>query len=96
MDLISFIKDIATPVLAVMGSAIGLFQVYRGQKEKRRAQAEQISAWWARVDDDCCVENEDNNSQDSDNKFEQPPRKDKSQYYVGIILLNQSQTPLEI
>lgn len=94
MDLMLFIKDIATPVLAVMGSAIGLFQVYRGQKEKRRAQAEQISAWWARVDDDRCIENEDNNSRDSDNKFEQPPRKDKSQYYVGIILLNQSQTPI--
>ena len=94
MDLMSFIKDIATPVLAVMGSAIGLFQIYQGQKEKRRAQAEQISAWWVRVDDDCCCENENSNSQDDDNKFEQPPHKDEPQYYVGMVLLNQSQTPI--
>ena len=94
MDLMSFIKDIATPVLAVMGSAIGLFQIYQGQKEKRRAQAEQISAWWARVDDDRCCENENSNSQDDDNKFEQPPHKDEPQYYVGMVLLNQSQTPI--
>ena len=94
MDLMSFIKDIATPVLAVMGSAIGLFQIYQGQKEKRRAQAEQISAWWARVDDDRCCKNEDSNSQDDDNKFEQPPHKDEPQYYVGMVLLNQSQTPI--
>lgn len=94
MDLMSFIKDIATPVLAVMGSAIGLFQIYQGQKEKRRAQAEQISAWWVRVDDDRCVEKEENDSRNSRNKFEQPPREDKPQYYVGIVLLNQSQTPI--
>lgn len=94
MDLMSFIKDIATPVLAVMGSAIGLFQVYRGQKEKIRAQAEQISAWWARVDDDRCDEKEENDSRNSGNKFGQPPREDKPQYHAGIILLNQSQTPI--
>ena len=40
MDLMSFIKDIAMPVLAVMGSTIALFQGYRGHKEKIRAQAE--------------------------------------------------------
>lgn len=90
----SFIKDIATPVLAVMGSAIGLFQIYQGQKEKRRAQAEQISAWWARVDDDRCDEKEENDSRNSGNKFGQPPREDKPQYHAGIILLNQSQTPI--
>lgn len=94
MDLMSFIKDIATPVLAVMGSAIGLFQIYQGQKEKRRAQAEQISAWWARVDDDRCDEKEENDSRNSGNKFGQPPREDKPQYHAGIILLNQSQTPI--
>ena len=94
MDLMSFIKDIATQVLAVMGSAIGLFQIYQGQKEKRRAQAEQISAWWARVDDDRCDEKEENDSRNSGNKFGQPPREDKTQYHVGIILLNQSQTPI--
>ena len=90
MDLMLFIKDIATQVLAVMGSAIGLFQIYQGQKEKRRAQAEQISAWWARVDDDRCGENED----ESDNRFGQPPHKDALQYHVGMVLLNQSQTPI--
>ena len=90
MDLMSFIKDIATPVLAVMGSTIALFQGYRGHKEKIRAQAEQISAWWARVDDDRRVENED----ESDNRFGQPPHKDALQYHAGIILLNQSQTPI--
>ena len=90
MDLMLFIKDIAMPVLAVMGSAIGLFQIYQGQKEKRRAQAEQISAWWARVDDDRCDENED----ESDNRFGQPPHKDALQYHVGMVLLNQSQTPI--
>lgn len=94
MDLMSFIKDIAMPVLAVMGSTIGLFQVYRGQKEKIRAQAEQISAWWARVDDDRCDEKEENDSRNSGNKFGQPPREDKPQYHAGIILLNQSQTPI--
>ena len=94
MDLMSFIKDIAMPVLAVMGSAIGLFQIYQGQKEKRRAQAEQISAWWARVDDDRCDEKEENDSRNSGNKFGQPPREDKPQYHAGIILLNQSQTPI--
>ena len=94
MDLMPFIKDIATPVLAVMGSAIGLFQIYQGQKEKRRAQAEQISAWWARVDDDRCDEKEENDSRNSGNKFGQPPREDKPQYHAGIILLNQSQTPI--
>lgn len=94
MDLMSFIKDIATPVLAVMGSAIGLFQIYQGQKEKRRAQAEQISAWWARVDDDRCGEKEENDSRNSGNKFEQPPCKDALQYHVGMVLLNQSQTPI--
>ena len=94
MDLMLFIKDIATPVLAVMGSAIGLFQIYQGQKEKRRAQAEQISAWWARVDDDRCDEKEENDSRNSGNKFGQPPREDKPQYHAGIILLNQSQTPI--
>ena len=90
MDLMSFIKDIATPVLAVMGSTIALFQGYRGHKEKIRAQAEQISAWWARVDDDRCDENED----ESDNRFGQPPHKDALQYHVGMVLLNQSQTPI--
>ena len=90
MDLMSFIKDIATPVLAVMGSTIALFQGYRGHKEKIRAQAEQISAWWARVDDDRCGENED----ESDNRFGQPPHKDALQYHVGMVLLNQSQTPI--
>ena len=94
MDLMLFIKDIAMPVLAVMGSAIGLFQIYQGQKEKRRAQAEQISAWWARVDDDRCDEKEENDSRNSGNKFGQPPREDKPQYHAGIILLNQSQTPI--
>lgn len=94
MDLMSFIKDIATPVLAVMGSAIGLFQIYQGQKEKRRAQAEQISAWWVRVDDDCCGEKEENDSLNSGNKFGQPPCKDALQYHVGMVLLNQSQTPI--
>lgn len=94
MDLMLFIKDIAMPVLAVMGSAIGLFQIYQGQKEKRRAQAEQISAWWVRVDDDCCVEKEENDSRNSSNKFERSPHKDEPQYYVGIVLLNQSQTPI--
>lgn len=90
MDLMSFIKDIAMPVLAVMGSTIALFQGYRGHKEKIRAQAEQISAWWARVDDDRCGENED----ESDNRFGQPPHKDALQYHVGMVLLNQSQTPI--
>ena len=90
MDLMLFIKDIATPVLAVMGSTIALFQGYRGHKEKIRAQAEQISAWWARVDDDRCGENED----ESDNRFGQPPHKDALQYHVGMVLLNQSQTPI--
>lgn len=94
MDLMSFIKDIATPVLAVMGSTIALFQGYRGHKEKIRAQAEQISAWWARVDDDRCDEKEENDSRNSGNKFGQPPREDKLQYHAGIILLNQSQTPI--
>lgn len=94
MDLMSFIKDIATPVLAVMGSTIALFQGYRGHKEKIRAQAEQISAWWARVDDDRCGEKEENDSRNSGNKFGQPPREDKPQYHAGIILLNQSQTPI--
>ena len=94
MDLMSFIKDIATPVLAVMGSTIALFQGYRGHKEKIRAQAEQISAWWARVDDDRCDEKEENDSRNSGNKFGQPPREDKPQYHAGIILLNQSQTPI--
>ena len=94
MDLMSFINNIATPLLAVMGSTIGLFQVYRGQKEKIRAQAEQISAWWARVDDDRCDEKEENDSRNSGNKFGQPPREDKPQYHAGIILLNQSQTPI--
>ena len=94
MDLMLFIKDIATPVLAVMGSAIGLFQVYRGQKEKIRAQAEQISAWWARVDDDRCDEKEENDSRNSGNRFGQPPHKDALQYHVGMVLLNQSQTPI--
>lgn len=94
MDLMSFIKDIATQVLAVMGSAIGLFQIYQGQKEKRRAQAEQISAWWARVDDDRCDEKEENDSRNSGNKFGQPPHKDALQYHVGMVLLNQSQTPI--
>lgn len=94
MDLMSFIKDIATPVLAVMGSTIALFQGYRGHKEKIRAQAEQISAWWVRVDDDRCDEKEENDSRNSGNKFGQPPREDKPQYHAGIILLNQSQTPI--
>ena len=94
MDLMSFIKDIAMPVLAVMGSTIALFQGYRGHKEKIRAQAEQISAWWARVDDDRCDEKEENDSRNSGNKFGQPPREDKPQYHAGIILLNQSQTPI--
>ena len=94
MDLMSFIKDIATPVLAVMASTIALFQGYRGHKEKIRAQAEQISAWWARVDDDRCDEKEENDSRNSGNKFGQPPREDKPQYHAGIILLNQSQTPI--
>lgn len=94
MDLMSFINNIATPLLAVMGLTIGLFQVYRGQKEKIRAQAEQISAWWARVDDDRCDEKEENDSRNSGNKFGQPPREDKPQYHAGIILLNQSQTPI--
>ena len=94
MDLMSFIKDIATPVLAVMASTIALFQGYRGHKEKIRAQAEQISAWWARVDDDRCDEKEENDSRNSGNKFGQPPREDKPQYHAGIVLLNQSQTPI--
>lgn len=94
MDLMSFIKDIATPVLAVMGSTIALFQGYRGHKEKIRAQAEQISAWWARVDDDRCDEKEENDSRNSGNKFGQPPCKDALQYHVGMVLLNQSQTPI--
>lgn len=80
--------------MAVMGSAIGLFQVYRGQKEKIRAQAEQISAWWARVDDDRCDEKEENDSRNSGNRFGQPPHKDALQYHVGMVLLNQSQTPI--
>lgn len=90
MDLMSFINNIATPLLAVMGSAIGLFQVYRGQKEKIKAQAEQIGAWWARIDDGRRVENED----ESNNRFGQPPHKDTLQYHVGMVLLNQSQTPI--
>ena len=94
MDLMSFIKDIATPVLAVIGSTIALFQGYRGHKEKIRAQAEQISAWWARVDDDRCDEKEENDSRNSGNRFGQPPHKDALQYHVGMVLLNQSQTPI--
>lgn len=90
MDLMSFINNIATPLLAVMGSAIGLFQGYRGQKEKIKAQAEQISAWWVRIDNDCRVESED----ESNNRFGQPPHKDALQYHVGMVLLNQSQTPI--
>ncbi len=90
MDLMSFISNIATPVLAVMGSAIGLFQVYRGRKEKIKAQAEQIGAWWVRIDDDRRVKNEN----ESGNRFDLPPHKDASRYYVGIVLLNQSQTPI--
>ena len=96
MDLALFIKDNAMPISAVLGLVISLFQWLRDRKEKIRAQAEQISAWWVRVDDDHRVEKkaQKSDSQDSDNKFELPPHKDASRYYVGIVLLNQSQTPI--
>ncbi|MGR1084039.1 hypothetical protein ACUYFE_08430 [Olegusella massiliensis] len=90
MNVMLFINNIATPVLAVMGSTIGLFQIYRGQKEKRRVQAEQIGAWWVRIDYGRCVKNEDKNN----NRFDLPPYEDAPQYYVGVALLNQSQTPI--
>lgn len=86
----SFISNTATPLLAVMGSAMGLFQGYRGQMEKIKAQAEQISAWWVRIDNGRHVENED----ESDNKFYLSPHEDALQYYVGMVLLNQLQTPI--
>ncbi len=66
MDLMSFIKDIATPVF--MGSTIALFKAIEAIG-KIRAQAEQISAQWARVDDDRCDEKEENDSRNGGNKW---------------------------
>lgn len=90
MDFVSLIKDVATPVLAAIGSTIGLFQIYRGQRERIRAQAELIDAWWVRID----AEKNMPPSIDNEDDFLRAPFLDPERYRVGIVLLNRSQTPI--